>query len=282
MSVSNHRLHSTMLARHEALSVIDFACNTRIEGVHTDTSISYIRRGSLTYRAAGRSHDLVTGAILVGRPGVDYVCTHDRGGAGECLSFRLTPSLIESIGSPPSVWAAGSVPPLAELVVLGELAQAAAEGRTDIGLDEIGMVLSTTLANVVCGQGPRSSHASATDRKRAVEAALWIDAHAAESIDLQRVARFTGVGPFHLLRTFSKVLSVTPHQYLVRCRLRRAAQLLLEDDRSIIDIALDVGFGDLSNFVRTFHRAAGLSPQRFRQAATWQRGLLAERFPPLH
>ena len=54
---------------------------------------------------------------------------------------------------------------------------------------------------------------------------------------------------------------MTPHQYLVRSRLRHAARLLADDERSITDVAYDVGFGDLSNFVRTFHRAAGVSPR---------------------
>ena len=63
------------------------------------------------------------------------------------------------------------------------------------------------------------------------------------------------------------MLGVTPHQYLVRARLRRAARLLADEERSITDIALDVGFADLSNFVRTFHRAAGVSPSGFRRAA---------------
>ena len=72
---------------------------------------------------------------------------------------------------------------------------------------------------------------------------------------------------FHFLRLFGNVLGVTPHQYLVRSRLRHAARLLADDGISITDIAYDVGFGDLSNFVRTFHRAAGISPLRFRQAS---------------
>ena len=69
------------------------------------------------------------------------------------------------------------------------------------------------------------------------------------------------ISPFHFLRLFSSVLGVTPHQYLVRSRLRHAARLLADDDSSVTDVAYDVGFGDLSNFVRTFHRAAGVSPR---------------------
>jgi AraC-like DNA-binding protein len=46
---------------------------------------------------------------------------------------------------------------------------------------------------------------------------------------------------------------------------------------SITDVAYDVGFGDLSNFVRTFHRAAGVSPRRFRQASRGLRKNFQER-----
>ena len=89
--------------------------------------------------------------------------------------------------------------------------------------------------------------------------------------------RQAGVSPFHFLRLFSSVLGVTPHQYLVRSRLRHAARLLAETGPSITDIAYDVGFGDLSNFVRSFHRAAGVSPRRFRQASRGMRKIFQDR-----
>jgi AraC-like DNA-binding protein len=110
-----------------------------------------------------------------------------------------------------------------------------------------------------------------------VETALWIDAHSHRAIDLEDAAGEAGLSPFHFLRLFSGVLGVSPHQYLVRSRLRHAARLLADDDRAVTDIAYDVGFGDLSNFVRTFHRAAGVSPLKFRQAAKGERKILQER-----
>ena len=61
-------------------------------------------------------------------------------------------------------------------------------------------------------------------------------------------------------------------------RLRRAARLLAEDDaRAITDVAIDVGFADLSNFIRTFHRAAGVSPRDFRRAAAGDRKIFQDR-----
>lgn len=109
---------------------------------------------------------------------------------------------------------------------------------------------------------------------------LWIDAHAHEPIDLESAAREVGLSSFHFLRLFANVLGVTPHQYLVRSRLRRAARLLADDTRAITDIAFDVGFGDVSNFVRTFHRAAGVSPRTFRRAAKGDRKILQDRLAP--
>jgi AraC-like DNA-binding protein len=73
------------------------------------------------------------------------------------------------------------------------------------------------------------------------------------------------------------VLGVTPHQYLVRSRLRHAARLLADQDRAITDVAYDIGFNDLSNFVRTFGRAAGVSPLKFRKASRGDRKIFQER-----
>jgi AraC-like DNA-binding protein len=185
--------------------------------------------------------------------------------------------LVEAIGDRAETWQIGSVPPLPELMVLGELAQAAADGRSDVGLDEIGQLFASRFVEVVSGRAARPVPAASRDRRRAVETALWIDAHSHRQIDLEDAASQAGLSPFHFLRLFSGVLGVTPHQYLVRSRLRHGARRLADDSGSITDIAYDVGFGDLSNFVRTFHRAAGVSPLRFRQASRGDRKILQDR-----
>ena len=185
--------------------------------------------------------------------------------------------LVEAIGDRADIWQVGAVPPLPELMVLGELAQTAADGNSDIGLDEVGQVLASRFVEVVSGKPRKPGPDAARDRRRAVETALWIDAHSHRQINLEQAAGRPGISPFHFLRLFSDVLGVTPHQYLVRSRLRHAARLLADDDSPITDIAYDVGFGDLSNFVRTFHRAAGVSPLKFRQASRGERKIFQER-----
>jgi AraC-like DNA-binding protein len=214
--------------------------------------------------------------VLVGRPGDEYTCTHEHQHGDECLSFLLAPELVESLGPRAETWRTGALPPLPELVVLGELAQAAARGASDLGVDEIGMLFAARFVDRVTGKARRAVDPGPRDRRRAVEAALFVDAHSDQALALETVAAESGLSPFHFLRLFTRVLGVTPHQYLVRARLRRAARLLADDERSVTEIAYDVGFADLSNFVRTFHRAAGLSPGKFRAAARGDRKFLQE------
>ena len=274
---------ATTLLQSNSISVYDYRCSAGPESKpfveqHHSHSVAYVRKGSFGCTKRGRSFELVAGSILVGHPGDEYVCTHDHHICGdECLSFALAPELVDRIGGKADVWRTGCAPPLPELMVLGELAQAAACGRSDIGLDEVGHALANRFVEVVSGRTQKPLQATARDRRRAVETALWIDAHSHRPIELEDAADQAGLSPFHFLRLFSSVLGVSPHQYLVRSRLRHAARLLANDDHAVTDIAYDVGFGDLSNFVRTFHRAAGISPLRFRHAARGGRKTLQGR-----
>jgi AraC-like DNA-binding protein len=272
----------TTLLQRKSISVSDFRC-TAVPGEkpfveqYRCHSVSYVRKGSFGCHSRGRFFELVAGSILVGHPGDEYICTHDHVCGDECLSFFLGPELVEAIGDRAEAWRIGSAPPLPELIVLGELAQAAADGRSDVGLDEVGQVFASRFVEVVSGRPHKPVATPARDRRRAVETALWIDAHSHQQIDLEQAAGQAGISPFHFLRLFSSVLGVTPHQYLVRSRLRHAARLLADNDISITDVAYDVGFGDLSNFVRTFHRAAGVSPRRFREGSRGMRKIFQER-----
>ncbi|MBX3491485.1 MAG: helix-turn-helix transcriptional regulator [Parvibaculum sp.] len=269
-----------------AVSAVDYRCEPGPAAApyaewHETFSISYVRTGSFGYRTQGQTAELVAGSVLIGHTHDEYVCTHDHHAGGDkCLCFRLSPELADSVAGRPELRRVSHLPPLPEMTVLGELAQAAAEGRSDVGLDEAGLLFAGRFAEIATGRKRGPAAASARDRKRAVHAATWMDEYAHRPIDLERTAREAGLSPFHFLRVFTNALGVTPHQYLLRSRLRHAARLLAGDDRSITDIAYDVGFGDLSNFVRTFRRAAGVSPRAFRKMAKGERNFLQERLSP--
>lgn len=276
-------MHVTRLHASPSLTAADYRCaaapgDRPFTEVHRDHSVSYVRRGSFGYRCRGCAHELVAGSVLIGRAGDEYLCTHEHHeGGDECLSFHLSPELVDAIDGNDRTWRVGALPPIPELMVIGAMAQAAASGHGSFALDELGVWLASRVARLVRPPRTRAAAPTARDRRRAVEAALWLESHAPEPIDLDGAARVAGLSPYHFLRLFSRVLGVTPHQYLLRCRLARAARLLVQSDRPITEIALDVGFGDLSNFVRSFGRAAGVSPGAFRRASKGERNLLQAR-----
>jgi AraC-like DNA-binding protein len=277
---------ATTLIEKPGFAAVDYRCDAGPHDapyteVHGRFSIAYVRCGSFGYRYRGRCFDLVAGSVLVGHAGDEFVCTHEHhDGGDECLSFHFDPEALEKLVEPSKreqLWRAGALPPLPELVVLGELAQSAASGRSDVALDEAALLFANRFATLVSGNDDAPRTIRERDRRRAVEAALRIDENAHDALDLDDAARAAGLSPFHFLRLFAGVLGVTPHQYLVRSRLRRAARLLADEERRISDIAFDVGFGDLSNFVRTFRRAAGVTPRAWRRAARGDRKILQDR-----
>lgn len=273
---------TTTLFRGETLTVIDYVCTSGPHDApfveaHDAYTVSFVRSGAFGYERRGQTHELVPGAVMVGRMGDEYVCSHDHTCGDECLSVHLTPAGLDALGLTTDAWRVSAVPPQPDLMVSAELMQAAVTGRSTVGVDEAALMFAMRFASVVSDTTVEPGAASARDRRRAVEAARWIDAHSTEDIALESLAAAAGLSLFHFLRVFAQVLGVTPHQYLVRCRLRHAARLLADDDRPVTDVALDVGFADLSNFVRTFHRAAGASPRDFRRAARGDRKILQER-----
>jgi len=267
------------------LAIVDYRCDARLHERpvverHAAFSIAYVRKGSFGYRVRGETYELVPGSILVGGPGDEYVCTHDHVCGDRCLSIQLQGELVEALGATRSLWRIGALPPIAGLIVAAEriggregFFRDPAKTLPDplAAVDEQALLFAARFVEIATGTADRRCGAAPRDRRRAIEAAAWLDAHLHEPIDLQSAAAAAGISAFHFLRVFSSVVGVTPHQYLLRARLRRAARLLARTDRPVTDVAYDVGFADLSNFVRTFHRAAGVSPRRYRRVAHGER-----------
>src|SRR5215469_3986208 len=143
-------MSSTTLLQRPSMTVSDFRC-TVVPGdkpfteLHPCHSISFDRKGSFGYQCRGRSHELVAGSLLIGSPGTEFVCPHDHVCGDECLSFFFARELVETIGERAEAWQVGATPPLSELMVLGELAQASADGQSDIDLDEVGHLIAQRL-----------------------------------------------------------------------------------------------------------------------------------------
>ncbi len=93
----------------------------------------------------------------------------------------------------------------------------------------------------------------------------YICSSLSEPISLDAMAKVACLSSNHFLRTFRQIVGQSPHQYLVMKRLERAARLLETTDRTVTEIALEIGFASLGSFSWLFRRHYGLSPRQFRR-----------------
>ncbi|HWZ74782.1 MAG TPA: AraC family transcriptional regulator [Casimicrobiaceae bacterium] len=81
------------------------------------------------------------------------------------------------------------------------------------------------------------------------------------------IAIALGLDPFTFGRGFKLATGMTPHQYIIRCRLRRAMRLLARDELTLADVALEVGCSCQSHLTTLFRKHLGTTPGAFRGSA---------------
>jgi AraC-like DNA-binding protein len=112
--------------------------------------------------------------------------------------------------------------------------------------------------------------------RRVVRAKLFIDAHFAESIDLDNVAGEACFSKFHFARTFKEIYDRTPHQYLTDVRISHAKDLL-RDGRTVAAACFGVGFDSVSSFTGLFKRRVGMTPAAFQREQLVRQAKMADR-----
>jgi AraC family transcriptional regulator len=119
--------------------------------------------------------------------------------------------------------------------------------------------------------GTPNSGSSLAQEARVTRVIRMLEDRPADEHSLEVLAREAKLSRYHFLRTFQELTGLTPHQYVRRARLRCAATRLLLEATRILDIALDSGFGDVSNFNHAFQSEFGVSPRMFQR----NRGLVS-------
>ena len=81
---------------------------------------------------------------------------------------------------------------------------------------------------------------------------------------IEQMAHDACVSPFHMIREFKKAFGLTPHQFQMQCKVRKAQKLLVE--KSASEVTYDAGFYDQSHMDRCFKKMVGLSPKEYKKA----------------
>ena len=267
---------SHVLARGDGWSVADVVCTSGpqdrpFEERHACYSAAIVLAGSFQYRSRA-GHALMTpGSVMLGSPGQYFECGHEHAEGDRCVAFWYAADYLERIASDVGLgrhepFGVPRIPPLRTLapVVAASAANLAETGH--VPWDEVGVelaVLAVTLARGVSGD----YRAPSTAEARVTRIIRTLDRSPEAPFTVDKMAQDAGVSPYHFLRTFQRLTGVTPHQYILRARLREVALQLVSRGDTILDIALGCGFGDVSNFNRAFRAEFGLSPRAYRLRA---------------
>lgn len=238
---------------------------------HGAYSIALVTDGTFQYRTVQGSALMTPGSLLLGNVGACFECGHQHTRGDRCLAFHFSPGLFEAVvaaapGTRQLALSAPRLPPLPSMLAVLATAQAL---RDESGTAEEFRELALRLAGEVCaalteGSPPLRRPPTPRDERRVAAALRRIEAEQGVRISVDELAAETAVSAFHFLRIFQQVVGVTPGQYMLRTRLRRAALRLRTSNDAIAAIALDCGFDDLSTFNRQFRRATGLTPGAYR------------------
>jgi AraC-like DNA-binding protein len=92
----------------------------------------------------------------------------------------------------------------------------------------------------------------------------YIETHLNERVSIQTLADVAGFSMYHFARAFKRSEGLTPHDYLVQCRVRYAQKLLANSNKPLGEIAVAAGFSDQSHFARRFREHVGVTPSSYR------------------
>lgn len=236
---------------------------------HGAASIAVVAAGTFQYRSAAGRELLTPGSLLLGNPGQMFECSHEHAAGDRCVAFSYAPEYLERVtdgagrGQSGPRFRSARLPPVRRLAplmarVCAGLAHDDRVPWEELGMELAGQALELTSGATTSQAAPRGAEARVSRVVRRIES------RSGAPHTLGELALEAGLSPYHFLRLFRRLTGVTPHQFLLRLRLREAALALASGRERVIDVALDAGFGDLSNFNRAFRAEFGVSPRTYR------------------
>jgi len=179
-----------------------------------------------------------------------HLWAHVQGEGVEATAKRLSPPALVSIPVPRS-----RVQPYWDTILERLEHDSVTDGEL-VSLAVHGLLSSMLIAR---------SRDEAPSDSPIVLAQNYVAEHYAERITVDDIARAAAVSSSYLTRLFRQQMETSPHDYLLRYRISRAKQLLMETELPVGTVAKQVGFTSESNFSYRFSSVSGLSPRAYRK-----------------
>ena len=233
--------------------------------VHSSLCMGIVDRGERAISHGRKSTVVSAGGLFVVNPGESHTCRTREN------SYRILcagTDLVQSVTQQMSEKAAGL--PHFDTVLLSDKGLVRQINRFFWLIDqgtaaaELESCFIALLSRLILKHSQRLPVPGRIDscRREVKRAREFIEANYSRNLSLEQLAQAACLSPFHFQRVFRRYLGVSPHEYLIQFRIRKAKEYLREG-APLTQVALDTGFVDQSHFTRHFKRAVGVPPGRY-------------------
>ena len=262
------------IAEGSGWCIAEYTCRAgpgdpRVEERHGSFTIAAVMEGTFRYRGETGTALLHPGAFLLGNVGASFECGHDHSRGDHCLAFHVEPDYFAELAA----FSGGKTEFRFKTAMLGAssatvpwLARTSAllDEADALALGEATAELFALTIGALSGYISAPQRISANDERRISRVFHLLESGFSESITLDQLAAAASMSKYHFLRSFRRIVGMTPYRYLLGLRLRHAAVRLAQSSAPVSAIAFDTGFGDLSTFNARFRRHFGASPSHYR------------------
>lgn len=282
-------LHVRPLFQSELLRIEDVRCRPHhgecgAEEFSSAPSLAIVR-GGIFRKHRGRESILAdANQVVFFNAGESYCVSHPVDGGDDCTAITFAPALVREAmagrsrtrGEPETVpfpVLAAYLPPSAALAAQTVRRRVALGMNDPLECDALALEILASAVRSMVNAGGESVRRQRDDtdrahRQLADDVRMLLSARFRDEVSLADVSRAVHSSPFHLARVFRRATGTPIHRYLVRLRLRRALDRLVQGYSDLTELALDVGFASHSHFTDAFRAEFGMPPSTFRRGLT--------------
>jgi AraC family transcriptional regulator len=252
-----------LIARGRGWTVSEHVCGAGprdqpFEEVHAGFAIAAVVEGTFTYRTDTGRAVMHPGALLLGNAGAGFECRHEHATGDRCIACHFDDALLDDDVRFRAAMIPAGVRRTPSIAVIEALA-----ARGDAGALEDAVI--RLVEDAVATEPVRVAMLPARDVRRISEIVRHVEDQACSPIDLDALAALAGTSKFHFARMFRALVGMSPYQFVIALRMRRAGVRLASELDAVATIAFDVGFGDLSTFNHRFLDVYGMTPTAYRK-----------------
>jgi len=229
-------------------------------------AVEFVAEGAGTLTLMGREYRLQPGVAFAYGPGVPHVIRNDARRPMRKYYVDLAGKGVADVLGVLGNWVPVQVSRPQEVVEVFEMLQREAAG-VGPAVQALGDALVPVLLLKI--QQRALAYGSAEPRSQAAyeRARRHLEKHYLQLRTVEEAARACHMTPVYLSRLFARYAHTGAYQFLIRLKMNRAAELLLEGGMLVKQVAAELRFADAFHFSRVFKRVYGVPPEQFiRQA----------------